>query len=139
VTFHGRAPDPTQIPIATEITRGYIQGNATQVALPTAAGLIATVINLSAGANLQFRATPSANGQSLGLIPLDTQLPVLGRNGNGTWIQVQFQGQTGWVDGAFVSLTKNGRKISAGELPIVNGETNTFGTGTPTATTTGVG
>ncbi|MHB8624898.1 MAG: DUF4397 domain-containing protein [Aggregatilineales bacterium] len=139
VTFHGRAPDPTQIPIATEITRGFIQGNATQVGLPTAAGLVATVINLSPGANLQFRATPSANGQSLGLIPLDTQLPILGRNGNGSWIQVQFQGQTGWVDSAFVSVTKNGRKTSVGDLPVVNGEPNTFGTGTPTSTPTGVG
>lgn len=139
VTFHGRAPEATQIPVATEITRGYIQGNATQVAQPTAAGLIATVINLSPGANLQLRSTPSANGQSLGLIPLDTQLPILGRNGNGSWIQVQFQSQTGWVDSGYVSITKNGRKISIGDLTIVNGEPNTFGTGTPTTTPTGVG
>jgi uncharacterized protein YraI len=88
---------------------------------------------------LQLRGTPSVNGQSLGLIPLDTQLPVLGRNGNGSWIQVQYQDQTGWVDSDFVSVTKNGRKISIGDLTIVNGEPNTFGTGTPTTTPTGVG
>ena len=88
---------------------------------------------------MQLRSTPSANGQSLGLIPLDTQLPILGRNGAGTWILVQFQSQTGWVDSDYVSVTKNGRKIAIGDLPIVNGEPNTFGTGTPTTTPTGVG
>jgi uncharacterized protein YraI len=139
VTFHDRAVAATEIPVATEITRGYIQGNATSVLPPAAPGTIATVININTGANLQLRRDPNANSESLGLIPPNTQLPVLGRNGAGDWIQVTYQGQTGWVKVDFVNLTKNGRAIRAGDLTIVTGEKNTFGTPTITPTPTGAG
>ncbi len=139
VTFHDHPALPTEIPVATEITRGYIQGNATSVQPPAAPGTIATVIDINNGANLQFRRDPSATSESLGLIPAGTQLPVLGRNGAGSWIQVTYQAQTGWVNAAYVSLTKNGRAIRAGDLAITTGEKNTFGTGTPTPTPTGAG
>jgi len=88
---------------------------------------------------LQLRNQPSATALSLARIPLGTPLAVLGRNGSGTWVEVVFQGQNGWVSAAFIVLSKNGRPAAIGDLPIANGEPNTFGTGTPTATPTGVG
>ncbi len=139
VARHSKPVDLTEIPVATEITRGYTQGNVATVAPPVAPGLIATVINVNQGANLQFRRDPNVNAQSLGLIPTGAQLSVLGRNGSGQWIQVTYQGQTGWVDALYVTIAKNGKPVKMTDITITNGEINTFGTPTVTATPTGAG
>lgn len=128
--------DVKEIPVATEITRGFIQGAATSVQPPPKPGVIATIINVNNGANLQLRRTPDVNAESLGLIPPDTQLDVTGRDGSGTWIQVSYNGQTGWVNGQFVKITKNGKKFSVGDIKIVTDQKDTFGTLTPTPSVT---
>jgi len=138
VTRQNKPVDLTMIPIATEITRGYTQGNPqtgpTNIA--PAIGTFATVTHLSDGANLQLRRTPSATAESLGLIPLNTLLTVLGRSADAQWIQVQFGTQTGWVDVQFVTLAKNGKPLAAADLSITSGGVNTFGTATLTVTPT---
>ncbi len=131
--------DVKDIPVATEITRGYITGQATAVLPPPKAGLIATVINVNNGANLQFRRDPNANAESLGLIPTGTELDVLGRNGGGSWLQVTYQANTGWVNAAFVKVTKAGKAVSIGDIKITNGDKDTFGTTTPTLTPAAAG
>jgi len=123
----------------TEIVPGGIRGNATQVALPTAQGIVATVVLLDSGANLQLRRDPTVTAESLGLVPGNSQVDVLGRNGAGSWIQVRFNGNTGWVSSSFVKITRNGRAYAIKDLKIVNGEKDTFGTTTPTGTPVGAG
>ena len=157
--IHRNKPiQPGDVPTATTITVGYIQTNTTAapvapaaatalpavqtvsaVVTPLANGLLATVVNLDPSANLQLRNQPSITALSLARIPLGTPLAVLGRNGAGNWVEVQYQGQNGWVATGYIVLTKSGRPALVGDLPIVNGEPNSFGTGTPTATPTGVG
>ncbi len=137
--YNGKPVDVKDVPTVTEIVPGGIRGNATQVALPTVQGIVATVILLESGANLQLRRDPTATAESLGLVPGNSQVDVLGRNGAGSWIQVSFNGNTGWVSSSFVKVTRNGRAYSIKDLKIVNGEPDTFGTTTPTTTPVGAG
>jgi len=137
--YNSKPVDVKDVPTVTEIVPGGIRGNATQVALPTAQGIVATVVLLDSGANLQLRRDPTVTAESLGLVPGNSQVDVLGRNGAGSWIQVRFNGNTGWVSSSFVKITRNGRAYAIKDLKIVNGEKDTFGTTTPTGTPVGAG
>lgn len=48
-------------------------------------------------ANLRFRAGPGTNHTILDVLPFGTTVEVVGRNASGDWIQVNYQGRTGWV------------------------------------------
>ncbi len=126
--------DVKEVPVATEITRGYVQGNVTAVQPGAKPGIVASIINVNSGANLQLRRDPNVNAESLALIPPEAQLEVVGRDGSGTWIQVTYNGQTGWVNGAFVKITKNGKKVPISDIKITTNEKDTFGTQTATPT-----
>jgi len=64
---------------------------------------------------------------------------VLGRNGAGSWIQVRFNGLTGWASASFLKITKSGRTFPIKDLKVTNGDKDTFGTVTPTITPVGAG
>ncbi len=132
LTFRGRKlPDLKQIPVAQTIQRGFTEGNAQPVKPPPPAGIIATVNKVNQGANLQLRRTPNADAESLGLIPAGSELQVQGRNADGNWLQVSVQGQTGWINSQFVTLTKSGKAYRISDLTIVTGEKDVIGTVTP--------
>jgi hypothetical protein len=102
-------------------TIGEITGNAQQAALPTIDPLkdvyVATVL-LDANANLQFRRTPDAQSESIGLVPSGTQLIVSGRTPLGEWLETTFEGQTGWISAQFVTLTFNGQPVPVTDIPV---------------------
>mgnify|MGYP005844562171 CR=1 FL=1 len=119
----------------TDLPRGDVQGNVVVSTPPPAPGLVATIDRLNPGANLHLRRTPDSNSESLNLIPAGSQIPVLGRNGAGTWLLVRYNNIEGWINGAFVSVTRNGRAFDIGEITIAIDEPDTFGQATPTPTT----
>lgn len=82
---------------------------------------IAEVV-LDPGANLQFRRTPSIYGESLGLLSSGTQMVALGRTVDEQWIQIDYQGQTGWVSSTFIRLRRNNLSASITELEILDVE-----------------
>ncbi len=59
----------------------------------------ATVVKTTTAA-LNFRATPSASGAKISVIPKGTKLTVTGTSG--VWRKVTYQGRTGWVSGDFL-------------------------------------
>jgi uncharacterized protein YraI len=134
IAYNKKPVDEKDVPVAASITPGFIQGNATQVVAPGGAGILGTVILLDVGANLKLRRDPNINAEVLQDITLNSELQILGRNGAGTWLQVRFNGVSGWVSAQYVRVTRNGRTYNIKELKIVNGERDTFGTTTPTAT-----
>lgn len=75
-----------------------VLSESTETGLPPGAVLVETV-----GVRLNFRAGPSADTTSLGLIAPFSTLKVLGRNADATWLQVEYAGQVGWVAFAFVT------------------------------------
>jgi uncharacterized protein YgiM (DUF1202 family) len=68
---------------------------------------------------LNVRATPSANGNLLMRLPMNTRFLAIGRSADNAWIQAQLSaGAVGWVSAAYVSL-----ETDINTLPIVGAET----------------
>lgn len=111
VTRRGRAVDLKDIPETKEPVPGQLTGSLATVQPTRQAGLTALVDKIDPNANLQLRRTPNAQGESLGLIPAGTQVQVIGRNGDGNWLFVNFNGTEGWINAFYVSLSKNGRRV----------------------------
>ena len=109
---------------------GQVTGGTVDVSIPTPDpqedAIIAEVI-LDPGSNLQFRRDPDANSESLNLIPTGTRVIVDSRTGDGDWLSVTFEGDTGWVSSQFVSLSFNGQFIDVVDVPVAPGEVDEIG------------
>ena len=68
-------------------------------------------VTVDEGANLHLRVGPSANTESVDLLPADTEMLVDGVNINGDWYRVDYEGVSGWVSARFVALSFNGRML----------------------------
>lgn len=55
--------------------------------------------------NLRLRVGPSTAYEILTTVPAGTTVPVLARNAAGDWIQVTYQGQTGWMAAWYTTLS----------------------------------
>ncbi len=63
-----------------------------------------TGFNATTLTNLRLRSTPRITNNTVTTIPSGTVVPIVGRNGNTSWVQVNFNGQVGWVSIAFISI-----------------------------------
>lgn len=102
---------------AGEVDSGFVAPAPT--AAPFEDVIVATIDQLSAGSNLHLRRYPSAAAESLMLIPAGTQLVIEGRIDTGEWYQVTYQGVTGWIASAYVSLTFNDRRFDPAGVPVL--------------------
>ncbi|MBE2182545.1 MAG: DUF4397 domain-containing protein [Anaerolineae bacterium] len=126
----GRPQRLADLPLIPENRAGQANSTFELTPVPTTPfedTIVATIDRLSPGANLHLRRSPSAGGESLGLIPAGTQLPVLGQLDTGEWYEVEFNGQRGWISAAYVSLSFNGNRFAPEQVPVL-------ATPTPTAT-----
>ena len=60
------------------------------------------------GSNVNLRSGAGTDQPIVATVPLNTQLTVMGNNsanGDGTWLQAQYDGQVVWVSGMYVSLS----------------------------------
>jgi uncharacterized protein YgiM (DUF1202 family) len=127
LTQHNRPYDIKELPEAAEIHRGGVQGNVTVATPPPAPGIVATVDKVDPGTNLHLRRTPEAAAESLVLIPQGSQLPILGRNGNGLWLKVTYNGTEGWISSQYVTITRNGKAFKVVDLTNLTTEPDTAG------------
>lgn len=126
LTQRGKPVDIEDIPTATEIQRGGVVGNPVIAPPATPSREVTALIDkLDPGVNLQLRRAPDPSAESLGLIPGNTAVPVLGRNGAGTWLFVRFNDVEGWINAGFVTVTLNGRRYDIAELQNVTDEPDT--------------
>jgi hypothetical protein len=120
---NGRPFALSDVPTAAEVRVGGLQGSPLVAPPPPATQVVtATIDKVDPGANLHLRRNPDASSESLGLIPSGTQLEVLGRNGDGTWLQVEYNGVRGWINASFVSVTRGGRPYKIEDIPNVLAE-----------------
>lgn len=100
---------------------GSVRGPAPALTVPTVDPFrdqyVATV-RLDPNANLQFRRNPDITSESLGLIPSGTQVIVTARTEAGDWLRVEYQGQVGWINANFVTLTFNRMSVNISDVPI---------------------
>lgn len=63
--------------------------------------------------NLNFRAGPGLDAEIIGVFPIDARAEALARNEAGDWVQIEYDGQVGWV---FAPLTTPSGDVM--ELPV---------------------
>jgi uncharacterized protein YraI len=114
----------TKLPVFVVVPddqRGAITGGASGVNLPTPDPLkdaFIAEVKLDQGANLQLRRTPDAAAESLNLVPAGTRLVITSRNSTGEWVNVSFEGETGWINSQYVVITYNGALVDVQEVPV---------------------
>lgn len=69
-------------------------------------GITMTITN-----NVRFRSAPSTDAAIIGSLPFDTTVDTVGRSADGAWIQVNYQGQSGWVSSKFGHLSDDLNKL----------------------------
>ena len=67
-------------------------------------------------AELNIRNGASSRAEIIGLLPQDADFTVLGRNGNGAWYFISYQGLQGWVYSPYVGLPAG---IKQYDIPVV--------------------
>lgn len=115
---------------------GRITGDAPNVVLPTADPFkdrIVATVQVDSSTALQFRPGPDTIFAPTAELPNGTRVAVLSRNGASTWVQVEFEGETGWVASGFVILSFNERPFNLADVP-VNDEFSATPEPTPTPT-----
>jgi hypothetical protein len=117
-----------EIPEAEEIFPGTVESGTlpdlSSVVEPTP--IIATV---NTAGPLNMRDRPSNEGAFVVSVPPGSTLTVLGRNGNGQWINVRYQSggaREGWVPVDSISITQNNIRYPVIDLPITSGDTDTM-------------
>jgi uncharacterized surface protein with fasciclin (FAS1) repeats len=69
--------------------------------------------------NINFRAGPGLDQTILDTFGVGDKAPAIGRNAEGDWVQIELNGQTGWVFAALVTLSGDLQTLSAGPGTIV--------------------
>ena len=109
-----RALDETVAPEFGSLTRGGIRvaedAGPTPIPPPdeTMVGVYGK-IDLDPGAMLHLRRNPSADAESLALIPAGTSLPLSGVTENAEWLKASYDDKEGWIFARYVLLLLRGR------------------------------
>jgi uncharacterized protein YraI len=69
---------------------------------------------------LNVRTEPRLSGLILFLAPEGATLGVIGRNADGSWLWVEYEGKRGWVAAQFVVVTQDGLPVAISALPDVD-------------------
>ena len=101
---------PTQVLPSKTITATKVPPASTPTASPTPAPLIGCVTASSS----RIRNGPGTQYEVLGGLPSGTCVPILSKNGDENWVQVIFDGKTGWVSAEYLSITDELSNIPQG-------------------------
>jgi hypothetical protein len=104
------APTLTSTPRPTATVTATRWTFATRTPLPTAT--LVTPCLGSVDNNLRLRTEPNRESDTLVVIPFGTTIMIYGRNEPSTWWYTEHEGQQGWVDGEFLTLS-----AACAELP----------------------
>ncbi|MCQ3929188.1 MAG: hypothetical protein DPW16_01920 [Chloroflexi bacterium] len=133
LTFNGRAITAEDVPLAEDpLPVGEILAGSGSpaIAVPTEAPIVG-LVSIPGNGNLNLRDRPSTDGILVTPIPSGSTVIVLGRNGDGTWLNVRYEvaGQgasTGWVATEFVTVTRSGSAFPLNTLLITSGEADSM-------------
>lgn len=140
--FRGRAVDLAEMtslgllqPVDETTRRGSVTAGTAPLTQPTADPLrgvnVGTVVGLDAGVSLNLRRTPDTSAEVLAQIPMGANMRVISRSGSDSWLEVEFEGTTGWVAALYTVLSFNSRAINITDIPV----SQSFNaTATPTST-----
>lgn len=86
------------------LVAAWESGSAPAAAGGAAAGS-ATGIVYTIQSNVRLRNAPSTGGAEITTVGAGTALDVIGRNGDNSWVQVNYGGQSGWMSSGFGNFT----------------------------------
>jgi hypothetical protein len=100
-----RTAQPTRTPEPTRTPRPTRTPFVTRTPEPTATASVSclAVVNY----NLRLRAEPNEDAATLLTIPYTSSIILTGRTADGLWAQTSFEGETGWVMAAYLTLGPN--------------------------------
>ncbi|NDJ74652.1 MAG: DUF4397 domain-containing protein [Chloroflexi bacterium] len=100
---------------------GFFEDPGTQPLIPVEQQAIIGQVNLNPGANLNLRDRPSPDALVVIGIPSGQTMEINGRNGDGTWVQVTYEADTGdldgWVATQYLIITRGGQPFDVAQLP----------------------
>ncbi len=104
--------DPYDLLVSAEVVPSPPAGS---VFVPeTESGKPAVTVRGRTLSTIKLRNNASLQSDEIGSIPQDTELVIEGRNRNGAWYLVTYNGQQGWVSSPYVTLTEG----TPSDLPI---------------------
>jgi hypothetical protein len=106
-----RTPSPTLPPTAT---RFHFSTRT-----PTPSPTPVTPCLASVEYNLRLRALPSEESETLLVIPYTSTIELVGHSADASWWATSFDGQSGWVDGAYLMLS-----AACDALPVIEPDTS---------------
>lgn len=112
---------------------GFYEAAGTQPQIPIEEQDVLGVVNLNPGANLNLRDRPTVDARVVVGIPSGSVLTLIGRNGDGTWVQATYESPTGelsgWVASQYLVITRGGEPYELAELDNVTDEEDTLAAG----------
>ncbi len=101
-------PALQNVPSATsDVTVVIVPNGNLATATPTPTAMPETSNLLVSNITLNLRAGPGFTTKLLALIPIGTELTILGRSTDGSWLAVIFSGQQGWIWSPLTGLTSD--------------------------------
>jgi uncharacterized protein YraI len=112
----GRTADSTWYLLNVGGTNGWASGAFLNVPLganipvaPAPTGITATGNSVTATPfNVVIRSGPGTQFRRIGLFPVGGVAPIIGRNGNTTWWQINFNGLVGWPGHRVITVHRGG-------------------------------
>lgn len=119
------------VPLADPDIRGYFEVATNPLVIPVELQDVIGTVDLNPGANLNLRDRPSADARVVLGVPSGDSMVLNGRNGDGLWVQVTYEGATGkvegWVAVQYLIVTRGGQPYDIADLAILTGEVDTMG------------
>ena len=119
-----RAMDATAVRLLSDSVRGGIRLTDTMTAPDESEQMdgIAGEVDLNPDAALHLRRQPSAQAESLALIPAGAMLPLKGVTASGDWFKAHYEADEGWVAAMYLVLSMDGqyfnRNYLMNQLPV---------------------
>lgn len=99
VTLSGGGP--ADLVVSAEVVPNPPAG---QVFVPQATQGVFVTVRGRANSNLNLRDAASLGGDEIGTVPFEAEFVIQGRNTNGAWYLITFEGTPGWVNASYVTL-----------------------------------
>jgi uncharacterized protein YraI len=123
------SPAATQTPVVIVVTAtNPPDGMPTDSSSPDDGSASATTT-----AELAVRSGPGGDYPLIGSLPSGTTIPVIGKNADGSWLQVTYEGNTGWISAAYTETS------NLDGVPVVSAPPMPATVSSPTQTTSGGG
>ena len=130
LTRWDRSYEIEDLPEADPTEGGYLEAAGEPLPIPLELQDVIGTVDLNPGANLNLRDNPRADAFRIVGIPSSASMVINGRNGDGTWVQVTYEPETGalegWVASQYLIVTRGGEPWPIKDLEILTGEADTM-------------